>query len=402
MTIFLNAMNVICALGSGQDAVRSALWRTDGPAGGEVTDRYTPGTPLHLGTVREPIAATDLPGGLPPGLVSRNNAMLDRTLDALRPVVQEAIARVGPTRVAIVLGTSTSGISDGELAVRTRAVPDASGAPGKWPAAFHYGQQELGSPAQYLALALGTAGPAYTISTACSSSAKAMAAAARLLEHDMADIAIAGGVDTLCSFTIAGFRSLDSVSAERCNPLSAHRHGINLGEGAALFLMSREAGPVRLAGWGETSDAHHMSAPDPAGAGARVAMQQAVARAGIEPGAIDYLNLHGTATEQNDAMESRAVADLFGHAVPVSSTKPQTGHTLGAAGAVEAALMYLTLTDNPRGRLPAHWWDGASDPSLPPLHVVGADESLGRPARYVMSNSFAFGGSNSVLVMGEG
>jgi 3-oxoacyl-[acyl-carrier-protein] synthase-1 len=131
-------------------------------------------------------------------------------------------------------------------------------------------------------------------------------------------------------------------------------------------------------------------------------MQEALTRAGVQPADIDYLNLHGTATEQNDAMESRAVADLLGHDVPVSSTKPQTGHTLGAAGAVEAALMVLTMTDNPRGRLPAHWWDGAADPTLPPLHVVGADESLGRAPRYVMSNSFAFGGSNSVLVMGEG
>lgn len=396
MTIYMNAMNVICALGSGNDAVRAALWRTDGPSGGEMTDRYTPGMPLHLGTVREPVAASDLPAGIAPGLFSRNNALLDRTLAALRPAAEAAIARVGPHRVAIVLGTSTSGISDGEVAVRARA------AGGKWPAEFHYGQQELGSPAQYLALALGVAGPAYTISTACSSSAKSLAAAARLIEQGLADVAIAGGVDTLCAFTIAGFRSLESVSAERCNPLSAHRHGINLGEGAALFLMSREAGPVRLAGWGETSDAHHMSAPDPAGAGARAAMAQALSRAGLQAADIDYLNLHGTATEQNDAMESRAVADLLGTDVPVSSTKPQTGHTLGAAGAVEAALMYLTLTDNPRGRLPAHWWDGAADPTLPALHVVGADETLGRPVRHVMSNSFAFGGSNSVLVMGEG
>ena len=396
MTIYMNAMNVICALGSGSDAVRAALWRTDGPSGGETTDRYTPGMPLHLGTVREAIAATDLPAGVAPGLVSRNNALLDRTLAALRPAVEAAIARVGPQRVAIVLGTSTSGISDGEVAVRERA------STGAWPAAFHYGQQELGSPAQYLALALGVAGPAYTISTACSSSAKSLAAAARLIEQGIVDVAIAGGVDTLCAFTIAGFRSLESVSAVRCNPLSAHRHGINLGEGAALFLMSREAGPVRLAGWGETSDAHHMSAPDPGGAGARTAMQQALTRAGLQTADIDYLNLHGTATEQNDAMESRAVADLLGVDVPVSSTKPQTGHTLGGAGSVEAALMYLTLTDNPHGRLPAHWWDGVADPSLPALHVVGADESLGRPVRHVMSNSFAFGGSNSVLVMGEG
>lgn len=396
MTIYMNAMNVICALGSGTDAVRAALFRTDGPSGGEMTDRYTPGMPLHLGTVQEPVAAADLPAGIARELSSRNNALLDRTLTAIRPAVEAAIARVGPLRVAIVLGTSTSGISDGEVAVSERART------GAWPGRFHYGQQELGSPAQYLALALGVAGPAYTISTACSSSAKSLAAAARLLEQGVADVVIAGGVDTLCAFTIAGFRSLDSVSIERCNPLSANRRGINLGEGAALFLMSREAGPVRLAGWGETSDAHHMSAPDPAGAGARAAMQQAMARAGLAAADIDYLNLHGTATEQNDAMESRAVSDLLGADVPVSSTKPQTGHTLGAAGAVEAALMYLTLDGNPRGRLPAHWWDGVADDALPKLHVVGPDESLGRPVRHVMSNSFAFGGSNSALVMGQG
>lgn len=396
MSVYLQAANVVCALGSGNDAVRAALWRTDGPSGGEVTDLYTPGTPLHLGTLREPVDVMDLPDDTPAPLRSRNNAVLDRTLTALRPAIDAAIARVGPTRVAIVLGTSTSGIHEGELAVRART---ASGA---WPAGFHYSQQELDSPARFLARRLGAAGPAYTISTACSSSAKALTAAARLLEHGLADVAIAGGVDTLCTFTIAGFRSLESVSAARCNPLSLHRQGINLGEGAALFLMSREAGPVRLAGWGETSDAHHISAPDPAGMGARTAMQQALARAGLRPADIDYLNLHGTATEQNDAMEARAVMDLFGPELPVSSTKPQTGHTLGAAGAVEAALMYLTLTGNAQGRLPAHWWDGVADPQMPSLRVVGADDSLGRPVRYAMSNSFAFGGSNCVLVMGEG
>lgn len=394
MTIYLNACNVICALGSGNDAVRAALWRTDGPAGGELTDRYTPGLPLHLGTVREPLSAADLPVDTPARHRSRNNALLLRTLDAMRPAVAAAIARVGPARVAVVLGTSTSGISDAERAVRARV------SAGAWPPAFHYGQLELGSPAQFLAATLGLAGPAYTLSTACSSSAKALACAARLLRHGMVDVAIAGGVDTLCSFTIAGFRALDSVSVERCNPLSLHRHGINLGEGAALFVMSREPGPVRLAGWGETSDAHHMSAPDPSGTGARVAMQQALAGAGLAAADIDYLNLHGTATEQNDAMETRAVADVLGPRVPVSSTKPQTGHALGGAGAVEAALMWLTLTDNPRGRLPAHWWDGAVDPALPALQVVGADDALGRAPRHVMSNSFAFGGSNSVLLMG--
>lgn len=396
MTVYLHDMNVVCALGSGTDAVRAALWRSDGPSGGKVTDLYTPGEPLHLGVIAEAVDVSQLPPDTPPSQASRNNAVLERALAPLHAAIEAAMARVGPTRVAIVLGTSTSGIHEGELAVRART------ATGEWPAGFHYSQQELDSPARYLARRLGTAGPAYTISTACSSSAKALSAAARLLEHGLADVAIVGGVDTLCSFTIAGFRSLDAVSATRCNPLSAHRQGINLGEGAALFLMSREPGPVRLAGWGETGDAHHISAPDPTGTGARVAMQQALARAGLQPGDIDYLNLHGTATEQNDTMEARAVADLFVADIAVSSTKPQTGHTLGAAGAVEAALLYLTLDGNPQGRLPAHWWDGVLDPAIAPLHVVGAGETLGRPVRHAMSNSFAFGGSNCVLVMSGG
>ena len=212
------------------------------------------------------------------------------------------------------------------------------------------------------------AGPAWTMSTACSSSAKAMASAARILraESPMRMPAVL----TRCAFTINGFSALESVSAARCNPFSRHRDGINLGEGAALFVLGREPGPVRLSGWGETSDAHHPSAPDPSGRGAIDAMRQALARAGIAPGDVDYLNLHGTATVQNDAMESLAVAEVFGGRVPASATKPLTGHALGAAGAIEAALCWLALVDNPRGLLPPHWWDGAADPALPPLAFV--------------------------------
>jgi 3-oxoacyl-[acyl-carrier-protein] synthase-1 len=236
------------------------------------------------------------------------------------------------------------------------------------------------------------------ISTACSSGAKALAAGARLLRAGLADAVIAGGADALSGFTIAGFSALESVSAERCNPLSANRRGINIGEGAALFVMSREPGPVRLAGWGETSDAHHMSAPEPTGRGAIDAMRQALARAGLAPNTIDYINLHGTATPHNDAMESLAVAEIFGLQVPVSSTKPLTGHALAAAGAIEAALAWHALVDNPGGRLPPHWWDGARDPALAPLRIAQPGETLGRPLRHVLSNSFAFGGSNASLV----
>ncbi|AOY96777.1 beta-ketoacyl-[acyl-carrier-protein] synthase II [Cupriavidus sp. USMAA2-4] len=397
MTVFLNQMGVACALGIGAEAVRAALWRSDGPAGGELTERYTPGECLHLGTA--PLAAdaaAALPADTPVAQRTRNNAMLLAALEPLRAAVDAAVARHGPARVAVVLGTSTSGIAEGERAVAARA------ASGTWPAGYVYGQQELGSPAHFLARLTGARGPAYVLSTACSSSAKAMAAAARLLACGAADAVLCGGVDTLCGFTIAGFRALESVSPQRCLPLSANRAGIHLGEGAALFLMTREAGPVRLAGWGESADAYHISAPEPGGQGARTAMAQALARAGIDARAVDYVNLHGTATPQNDAMELPAVAALLGSDVPVSSTKPLTGHALGAAGAIEAALLWLTLVDNPQGRLPPHWWDGVADPALPPQPLVAPGDALGRAPRYLMSNSFAFGGSNGVLLLDQG
>jgi len=291
-----------------------------------------------------------------------------------------------------VLGVSAAGLTEGVAAAnRFRAE-------GAWPAAYDYAQQEMGNAAAFVARRLGARGPAYTISTACSSGAKALAAGARLLRAGLADAVLAGGADALSAFTIGGFSALESVSAARCNPLSANRQGINLGEGAALFLMGREPGPVRLSGWGESSDAHHMSAPEPGGRGALAAMRQALRRAQLQSADIDYVNLHGTATSQNDAMESRAVAELLGTEVPVSSTKPLTGHTLAAAGAVEAAMCWHTLHDNPRGSLPPHWWDGARDAALPALRVAAPGETLGRAPRHVLSNSFAFGGSNACLV----
>ena len=215
----------------------------------------------------------------------------------------------------------------------------------------------------------------------------------------LVDAVVAGGVDALCAFTVAGFSALEAVSAVRCNPLSANRKGINLGEAAAFFVLTREPAAVRLAGWGETQDAHHMSAPDPSGHGAKAAMQLALQREGMPASAVDYVNLHGTATVHNDAMESIAVHDVLGSEVPVSSTKPLTGHTLAAAGALEAAIALCVLQDNPQGLLPVHWWDGVPDTSMPRLHTVQAGETLARAPQVVLSNSFAFGGSNCALVL---
>ncbi|WP_293931694.1 beta-ketoacyl-ACP synthase [Iodobacter sp.] len=384
MSIYLNHLGIICALGEGSHAVRKALF-ADAPSG--VTPQPSLGISLPLGAVTKPLADCSV---LPAELRSRNNALLLSALVQIRPAVDEAIARLGAHRIGIVLGTSTSGIGEAQSAIAQHLQT------GQLPERFHIAQQELGSPAACLSTLLKLAGPSLVISTACSSSAKAMASAARLLNAGLCDAVICGGVDSLCDFTVAGFAALESVSSERCLPMSINRHGINIGEGAALFLMSKAAGPVALVGWGETSDAHHISAPDPSGQGAISAMQQALNRAELMPEQIDYINLHGTATQQNDAMESLAVNQLFGAQVPCSSTKPLTGHTLGAAGAIEAALCYLTLHGNPNEQLPPHWWDEAIDPTIAPLALVKAGQNA--KLQYVLSNSFAFGGSNAVLI----
>jgi 3-oxoacyl-[acyl-carrier-protein] synthase-1 len=219
---------------------------------------------------------------------------------------------------------------------------------------------------------------------------------------NLCDAVITGGIDTLCAFTVAGFAALESVSAKRCNPLSRNRDGINIGEGAAIFLMTREPATVSLRGWGESSDGYHVSAPDPAGVGARRAMEQALSRAGVAASQIEYVNLHGTATVQNDAMEARLVHALFGDEVAVSSTKPFTGHALGAAGAIEAGLCWLSMQDdNPSGKLPPHLWDGEYDPALPMLNLTEPGDSVGHHLRWTLSNSFAFGGANATLVLGR-
>jgi 3-oxoacyl-[acyl-carrier-protein] synthase-1 len=389
---YLNHLGLICAAGNSVDEARRRLFES-AESGVAMTDRHSPGRILPLGVVD---AALPELGHLPLADRSRNNQLALAALSQIRSAAEEAIERHGAGRVAVVVGTSTSGIGESEAAWRAHA------ANGRFPAQFHYGQQELGSPAAAIAAELGVTGPAYVHSAACASGAKAMASAARLLNLAVCDAVITGGVDALCGFTVAGFAALEAISSTRCNPLSANRNGINIGEGAALFLMTREPAAVALCGWGESSDAHHMSAPEPTGKGATAAMVAALRRAGIGASQLDYINLHGTATMQNDAMESHAVHALVGGAVAVSSTKPFTGHALGAAGAIEAAFCWLAMQDdNAAGRLPPHLWDGMIDPQLPSLWLAKPGERTGRPIRWSMSNSFAFGGANATLVFGR-
>ncbi|MDI5875642.1 beta-ketoacyl-[acyl-carrier-protein] synthase family protein [Shewanella xiamenensis] len=331
----------------------------------------------------------------------RNNQLLLAAAQQITDTVEQAKQTYGADRIGVVLGTSTSGISKGEAALAYRNQH------GHFPADYHYFQQELGSTSDFLRQLFALQGPCYTISTACSSSAKVFASAKRLLEAKLCDMVIVGGIDSLCQLTVNGFHALESVSKGHCNPFSANRDGINIGEGAALFTLTlatdntANEACVLLAGIGESSDAHHMSAPHPEGAGAIAAMQAALADAQISAQDIDYINLHGTATPKNDAMESRALLSVFGDTPPpASSTKPLVGHTLGAAGAIEAAFCYLLLSQhNHSFALPPHRFDGQQDPQDPSIALVAPMQCAEHgKLNYVMSNSFAFGGSNASLI----
>jgi 3-oxoacyl-[acyl-carrier-protein] synthase-1 len=307
----------------------------------------------------------------------------------MRAAVEAAVARYGPHRIGVVLGTSTSGIASGESAVEYKRRH------GVFPREFRYEQQEIGTLAPAVARVLGVSGPAYTISTACTSGGKALAAARNLLGLGVCDAVIAGGVDTLCRLTVSGFAALESITEEHCNPMSRARSGINVGEAAALFLLTRERAAVALRGVGESSDAHHISAPDPSGRGAELAIRAALADAGVAASDVGYVNMHATGTQKNDEMESKVMARVFGGGTPTSGTKPLTGHTLGAAGALEAAFCWMALTGD--GRLPPHVWDGQADPELPALHLVAVGVTVDLP-RWAVNNNFAFGGNNVSLV----
>lgn len=326
---------------------------------------------------------------------TRNNQLALVAALQIESQIVKATTQYGANRIGIVIGTSTSGIATGERALAHYHQH------GEFPVGYDYSQQELGDSSLFLQSYFGLTGPCYTVSTACSSSAKAFASARRLLNADLCDMVIVGGVDSLCQLTINGFSSLESISKTHCQPFSAHRDGINIGEGAALFVLERatEHDAIILSGVGESSDAYHISAPHPEGVGAIAAMQSALNMANLEARQINYLNLHGTATPKNDAMESRAVTTVFTqHIPPCSSTKPLTGHTLGAAGAIEMAFCYLLLCDlNVDNRLPPQIGEQQQDPDNPALPLV----KLGDTAviQHVMSNSFAFGGSNASLIL---
>ena len=383
---YLNNMGMICSAGADAAAFADALLLEPSLPKCD----YLKDHPLPLGRIPEPLPALPTHDAK---WDTRNNRAAFHALAPLRADLDGLIERFGAHRIGVVIGTSTSGIAESEEGHAVLAKE------GSFPASFHYSTQEMGATAQFIAQELGVKGPVFGISTACSSGAKAIASARRLIRAKLCDVVIAGGVDTLCQLTVQGFSSLEAVSDAPCRPFDQDRRGIHIGEAAALFIVSKEPHGVAILGVGESSDAHHISAPDPQGHGARTCMEQALADANCRADEVGYVNLHGTATPLNDQMEARAMAAVFPPSTPCSSTKPYTGHTLGAAGALEAALCYLLLTDQLR-EVPQQAKLDTPDPELPTLNWVQTHLPT-QSVDTALSNSYAFGGNNIALLLGR-
>jgi len=390
----LQALGQVNALGKSNAEIAPRLLAGD-TSGLTLRDDLVPERSLLFGAVRDPLP--EIPARLA-RFDCRNNRLALAALEQIGAEVDGAFSRFGRARIGIVVGTSTSGVSDAEeaIAVRERT--------GRLAREFDYAQLEFGGLAGFLAEMTGARGPAYTLSTACSSGNRALASARSLVALGLCDAVISGAADSLCGLTANGFASLGALSERITNPCSRNRDGLTLGEGAALFLVTRDPGGIQLLGVGESSEAHHISAPDPEGNGAETAMRGALADAGLAPADIAYLNLHGTGTPQNDPMECAAVSRVFGNALPCSSTKALIGHALGAAGAIEAAFCWLVLAGQTGDvlPLPPHVFDGERDPELAPIRLVTKGESAHVGARTrVLTNSFGFGGNNCALVLGR-
>jgi 3-oxoacyl-[acyl-carrier-protein] synthase-1 len=389
MKLYLNDLGLLCAAGNSRQEVMANIV-TGNRSGLIESDDF--GIKTIVGQYQSELPAID-PAFL--NYECRNNRLLLAALAQIQQSVDQLINKYGNDRIGVVLGTSTSGVRSTELALSYKAQH------GKLPDYFHYKQQQMGAGADFLAAFIGITGPTYLISTACSASGKAFASARRLINLDLCDAVIVGGADSLCGLTINGFAALDSLSKDYCKPFGKHRNGINIGEAACLFVLSKEQGPVELSGICANSDAYHFSAPDPTGSGVTKAMLGALHNAGLKPQEIDYINLHGTATVLNDAMESAAVNGLFGSEIAASSSKGMTGHTLGVAAALELGLCWMLLAENDNNDLIPNINGDDLDVNLPPLHFVKTGERLNRHLHHCQSNSFAFGGSNVSIIISK-
>jgi len=380
--------SALCAPGATVDELEDALF--SGRTGLKRESTIIPSVECPVGEV-----ATSLPQ--PPGEArahdSRCNRLLADCIAQVSDVIEYAMDAFEPRRVGVVAATSASGNTDLERAFHTDGAGEFD----------YHGRQSFGSLAAMTRTITGAGGPAFTVSTACSSGANAIISAAGLLRADVCDVVIVGASDALCLTTYHGFRSLRVMDEQECRPFDAGRNGLNLGEGAAVIMLSRERPPdlsqgkrLFLAGLGASSEAHHMTAPDPEGNGASRAMEAALKCAGLSAGDVGYLNLHGTGTPLNDTSEARAVERTFGTDMPCSSTKGYTGHLLGSAAGVESAIVMIALQ---HGRLPRNLNLEEKDPEVG-INVIEDDEDAPE-LRYAMTNSFAFGGNDTSLIFGR-
>ena len=389
MTVWIQ--DAVCAnsLGGSLDECACALSGLNAPGLKKLKGYLTHGREAVLGTT----ACAELPDLAKwPDHNTRNNALTALCAEQLKTKINELVNRFGPSRIAVVMGTSTSGLFESGEEVKRSLHGESSG---NW----YYQMQELSDPAAFLSDYLKLSGPAYTVSTACTSSARAVISAVRMLDAGLADAVIAGGADTLCAMSVSGFDSMGVLSADLCTPFCKGRHGITIGEGAGLVLLSRDRAEIAVLGYGESSDGYHISSPDPEGNGALKAMEMALRKAGLKPDDLGYISLHGTATVLNDAMESKAVYRLTQGKVPCSSTKYLTGHTLGAAGITSLCLNYAIIKKSLC--LPTQNFQMAPlDPEIPDCGLINTrTERLSRPV--AMSNTFAFGGNNACIICGE-
>lgn len=389
-TIYLSRPAILSALGNGLTDTISALFTGADTLTVETGMMADPNRAVSVGRVHTPLAA--LPDTTPEHLRSRNNQLLETALIQIDADIQTLLSKYARDRIAVIMGTSTTGSDENEPVFRAIA----KGA--SWQDVDFSQEKQLHSqPALYIAHKYGLQSIAYSISTACTSGAKPLISAARMLRAGMADAVICGGVDNLSSFTLNGFDSLSVLSDTHCQPFGQST-GINIGEGAAVFIATREplqenTAHIVLSGYGAGSDAYHMSTPRPDGAGAKAVMQQSLDKAQCTSTDIGWINAHGTGTQSNDDMEALAIADLFGDHTPVTSTKYYTGHCLGAAGAVEAAIAWGIAhpSTNPEGKIPAQGYAHNS------IKLSTAEDRLTH--RRVLSNSFAFGGNNAALIL---
>ncbi|MEY4580634.1 MAG: hypothetical protein RL701_5337 [Pseudomonadota bacterium] len=370
-------------LGTTRESVRQGLY--EGRCGLGPSPVPVP-FPTAVGAVS--VALPELPSALAPW-TTRTARLSLLLLEQLAAPLEKLRSRVRPERIAVILGTSTAGADVTEDAFAHYIKH------GALPADYDlWRHHTYGALLHVVTELVGARGPAWVVSTACTSSAKPFATAQRLIAAGLADAAIVGGIDTLCSMTLRGFYGLDSLSPGACRPFSSQRDGISIGEGGALLVLEKNGEAMALLeAVGESSDAYHISAPHPQGIGAKLAMQRALEQAGVSPGEIDYVNAHGTGTRLNDSAEAMAIASLLGSEVPVVSTKGYTGHMLGGAGASEAAIALFSLLE---GWIPASL---GADPVDPTLQIRVALTREHGKYRRALSNSFAFGGNNvSVLL----